>query len=107
MSIISLIMDIYANTNIIGSDKQKIEKIQPKYNNENQCDLELGDGERYRKQADFELYSKPQTWDLEKCNNSMICGEIVMNTNQYDKHNFIKNYVSFMDIINYFANKNK
>jgi hypothetical protein len=111
MSISSLISDI--KTKIFGSDKPKLEKIHPKIDNEfiPNCeympDLEAGEGGFYRRlkqrQMDLELYSKPKNWDPEKCDKSIICGEVVLDVNGYENCKIIENYMSFMDVVNYFA----
>jgi hypothetical protein len=111
MSIASLITDL--KTKVFGADKPKIAKIMPKIDNEFMPnlefipDLEAGEGGFYRRvkqrQMDLELYSKPKNWDPEKCDKSIVCGEVVVDVNGYERCKIIENYMSFMDVLNYFA----
>ena len=111
MSISSLITDL--KTKLFGADKPQIAKIMPKIDNEFMSnsefmpDLEAGEGGFYRRlkqrQTDLELYSKPKNWDPEKCDKSIICGEVVVDVNGYERCKIIENYMSFMDVLNYLA----
>jgi len=106
MSLLSLISDI--KTKVFGLKKQKTtEKNTPIFDNEYIPDLEAGEGGFYKRlkerQASLELYSKPLNWDIEKADRSIICGEVVIDINGFEKCEIIENYVSFMDVVNYFS----
>jgi hypothetical protein len=112
MSLSSLITDI--KTKIFGDDKPKIAKITPIFDTEfipaaeYMPDLEAGEGGAFYKrlrqrEAALELHSKPKNSDLEKGNRSIICGEVAIDFNGYEKCRIIENYVSFMDVVNYFS----
>ncbi len=105
MSLVSLITDF--KTKIFGTDKPKIAKFTPKIDNEFVPDLEAGEGGFYRRlkqrQQELELYSKPKDWDLEKCNKSIICGEVAIDIHAYEKCKIIENYISFIDSIGCFT----
>lgn len=106
MSLSSLITDI--KSKVFGSNKPTpIAKITPLFDTENAPDLEAGEGGFYRRlearQSALELYSKPLNCDVEKADTSIICGEVAIDINGYEKCKIIENYVSFMDVINYFS----
>jgi|688.fasta_scaffold543372_2 hypothetical protein len=102
MSIASLISDI--KSKIFGTDKQKLEKIYPKFDNEFIPDLEAGEGGFNRRlrqrQLDLDLYSKPKNWDPEKCEKLITCEKGV---NAYENSEILENYMSFIDVVNYFV----
>jgi hypothetical protein len=41
--------------------------------------------------------------DLEKADKTIICSEVAIDVNGYEKCKIIENYVSFMDILNYLS----
>lgn len=106
MSISSLFSDI--KTKVFGSNKPTpLAKITPLFDNEYTPDLEAGEGEFYRRlearQSALDLYSKPLNCDVEKADTSIISGEVSIDINGYQDCKIIENYVSFMEIINYFG----
>ena len=113
MSITSLMTDI--KTKIFGfdSDKPRLAKIMPKFDDEYIPDLEVGEGGFYRRikerQMALESYSKSKNWDKstnwdpEKSDKAIICGEISVDIDGYEKCRVIEDYVSFTDFINYFS----
>lgn len=106
MSLSSLITEI--KSKVFGSNKPTpIAKITPVFDNEYTPDLEAGEGGFYKRlkerQSALELYSRPLNRDLEKADTSIICGEVSIDINGYEKCKIIENYVSFMDVINYFS----
>jgi hypothetical protein len=106
MSLSSLITDLKAK--LLGSDKPKpLAKIAPVFDTEYMPDLEAGEGEFYRRlkqrQSALELHTRNTNCDVEKADNSIICGEVAIDVNGYEKCKIIENYVSFMDVINYFS----
>jgi hypothetical protein len=105
MSVSSLISDL--KTKIFGQPKQKLSKNIPKINNEYIPELEACEGGFNRRlkqrQLELELYSIPKDWDPEKCDESIICGEVIIDINGYEKCKIIENYTSFMENINYFV----
>ena len=105
MSITSLITDI--KTKIFGSDKLKLAKIMPKFDDEYTPDLEAGEGGFYRRinerQMALESYPKSTNWDSEKSDSAIICGEISIDIDEYEKYRVIEDYVPFTDFINYFS----
>ena len=105
MSLVSFMTDI--KTVFFGSNKQNIlAKISPKLND---CipEPEVKDGDFYRRllarQAALELSSKSHIYDLEVGDKSIIYEEVAIYINEYERCKIIENYVSFMDVINYFA----
>jgi hypothetical protein len=106
MSLSSLITDLKAK--LLGSDKPKpLAKIAPVFDTEYMPDLEAGEGEFYRRlkqrQSALELHTRNTNCDVEKADNSIICGEVAIDVNGYEKCKIIENYVSFMDVVNYFS----
>jgi hypothetical protein len=107
MSLSSLITDL--KSKFFGSDKPKpLAKIAPVYDTEYMPDLEAGEGGKFNKrlqqrQLALELHSRTTNCDLEKADNTIICGEVAIDVNGYEKCKIIENYVSFMDVINYFS----
>lgn len=106
MSISSLFTDI--KTKVFGSNQPVIlAKITPIIDTEYTPDLEAGEGGFYKRikerQMALELSSKPLNCDIEKGDNSIIYGEVEININGYEKSKIIENYVSFMDVVSYFA----
>lgn len=106
MSLLSLISDI--KTKVFGSNKPTpIAKITPIMDTEYTPDLEAGEGGFYKRikerQAALEFISKPLNHDVEKGDTSIICGEVSLDINGFEKCKIIENYVSFMDVVSYFA----
>lgn len=106
MSLLTLITDI--KTKVFGSNNQtQIAKITPIIDIEYTPDLEAGEGLFYKRlmerKSALELYSKPLNCDVEKGDTSIICGEVSIDIKGYEQCKIIENYVSFMDVINYFA----
>lgn len=69
--------------------------------------MRRGEGGFYKRikerQLALEFSSKPLNHDVEKGDTSIICGEVAFDINGYEKCKIIENYVSFMDIVSYFA----
>jgi hypothetical protein len=108
MSITTFIADI--KEKFFGSTKPKptIAKITPLFDTEYMPDLEAGEGGAFYKrlrqrEAALELYSKTMNCDLEKADRTIICSEVAIDVNGYEKCKIIENYVSFMDILNYLS----
>ena len=106
MTISSLFTEI--KTKIIGSNQSVIiDKITPIIEKKFMPDLEAGEGDFYKRlnerKSELEFSSKPLNIDLEKGDNSIICGEVTIDINSYEKYKIIENYVSFMDVVNYFS----
>ena len=103
MSLLSLIS--YIKTMIFGSDDKPntLTKITPVFETENISDIEEGNNKFYKRlkerQAALEI---PLNCNLEKIDESIICGNITFDVNDYEECKIIENYVSFMNIINYF-----
>jgi len=104
MSLLSLIS--YIKTMIFGSDKPTtLTKITPVFETENISDIEEGNKFYKRlkeRQAALDIHKIPLNCNLEKNDESIICGNITFDMNDYEECKIIENYVSFMNIINYF-----
>lgn len=103
MLVASFISDI--KSKFFGSKKEPIcEKITPIFD-EYLPDLEVGEGDFYRRlkarQTAFDG-NETQLYDLENGFKSIISSEVSIIINEYKKCKIIENYVSFMDVINYF-----
>jgi hypothetical protein len=108
MSITTIIT--YIEDKFFGSTKPKptIAEITPIFDTEYIPDLETGEeGGFYKRlrqrEAALELYSKTINCDLEKADRTIICSEVAIDVNGYEKCKIIENYVSFMDILNYLS----
>jgi hypothetical protein len=108
MSITTFIADI--KEKFFGSTKPNptIAKITPIFDTEYIPDLEAGEGGAFYKrlrqrEAALEFYSKTMNCDLEKADKTIICSEVAIDVNGYEKCKIIENYVSFMDILNYLS----
>jgi len=106
MSISSLFSDI--KFKVFGFNKPTpMAKITPIMDTEYTPDLEAGEGGFYKRikerQSALEFSSKPLNHDVEKGDTSIICGEVAVDINGYEKCKIIENYVSFMDVVSYFA----
>ena len=105
MSISSLFSDI--KSKVFGSkNPTPIAKITPIIDTEYTPDLEAGEGGFYKRikvrQVTLEFISKPLNHDVEKGDTSIICGEVSLDINGYEKCKIIENYVSFMDVVSLF-----
>jgi len=49
------------------------------------------------------IYKKQLNYDVEKCNGNIICDEMSIYMDGYEKYEIIENYVSFMHIVSYLA----
>lgn len=108
----SIITDI--KTTLFGCNKpsndkskRKIYKITPKFEDEYMPELEACEGQFYKRlkkqQMDLELYSKSKLLDIENINDEIICGELIIDIQEYDNYKIIENYVT---IINYIDSQN-
>ena len=104
MSVASFITNI--KSKFFGSNKEPISEKNTPIFDEYLPDLEAGEGEFYRRlkarQNAFDMPAQ-QLYDLENGDKTIISSEVSIDVNGYSKCKIIENYVSFMDVINYFG----
>ena len=104
MSVVSFISDI--KSKFFGSNKEPVcAKITPIFD-DYIPDLEAGEGGFYRRlKARQAAFDRPveKIYDLENGDKTIIASEVAIDINGYQKCKIIENYVSFMDVINYFG----
>lgn len=103
MSVSSFISEI--KSLVFGSSKSlSLPKEMPLVD-DNFPDLESAEGTMYKKVnvkcSSLEMNSKQYLYEVEIDEKPIICGEVAIDINAFEKCKIIENYVSFMEVINY------